>query len=250
MARGLLGHRQPPGLVWRLLLVLAPFTSPCLASGSGAAPSLDRAAVAPAPSIPRGVGAGSRRVSMESLIHDYGSDSSGGEHDAPAAKRQRLSPKGDATSGGALRQGEAAQVSADGRVRSFPHVEGNYAGFVYVPMRCVPGLEQAALQATKIAAAAIQRDWKHGQADCERRVIHRIAAQDLHLSVSKTFALRRGQIAAAVARLRQRLRVLPCFEAAVSGIQLYSNEDRTRSFIGLSLDQGAARMQVQQQRCL
>ena len=77
-------------------------------------------------------------------------------------------------------------------------------------------------------------------------MIHRIAAQDLHLSVSKTFALRRGQIAAAVARLRERLRVLPCFEAAVSGIQLYSNEERTRSFIGLSLDQGAARMQVQQ----
>ena len=215
------------------------------------------------------VGSGFRRLSgmatgqglLEAAVCAYGSDSGGedevrvGEDGAqtqqataaeggsrgcgPAApveaalKRRRLAC--DAARGQATQQRESApQISADGRMRSFPHVEGNYAGFVYVPLRGIQGLEAASVQATKIAQEVLT----------QKCLLHRIHVQDLHISVSRTFALRRVQIKPVVDDLRRTLRALPCFDAAVSGVDLYSNEENTRSFVGLSLSVGATRMQM------
>jgi U6 snRNA phosphodiesterase len=212
------------------------------------------------------VGSGFRRLHwmatgqglLEAAVCAYGSDSGGedvvrvGEDGAqtqqataaeggcgPAApveaalKRRRLAC--DAARGQATPQRESApQISADGRMRSFPHVEGNYAGFVYVPLRGVEGLEAASVEATKIAQEVLT----------QKCLLHRIHVQDLHISVSRTFALRRVQIKPVVDDLRRTLRALPCFDAAVLGVDLYSNEENTRSFVGLSLSVGATRMQT------
>ena len=166
-----------------------------------------------------------------------------------ATKKRRVhAPEASASAGGggqAPPQHESApQVSADGRVRSFPHVEGNYAGFVYVPLRGIEGLEAASVAATKIAQEALNKKWTEGGPGRDQCLLHRIPVQDLHISVSRTFALRRVQIKPIVDDLRRTLNALPCFDAAVSGIDLYSNDDRTRSFVGLSLSVGAARMQT------
>jgi len=195
---------------------------------------------------------------LEAAVCAYGSDSSGedemrvskdgaqtqqataAEEDCgPAApveaalKRRRLAC--DAARGQATPQRESApQISADGRVRSFPHVEGNYAGFVYVPLRGIEGIEAASVEATKIAQEVLTK----------KCLLHRIHVQDLHISVSRTFRLRRVQIKAVVDDLRRTLRALPCFDATVSGVDLYSNEENTRSFVGLSLSVGATRMQT------
>ena len=171
------------------------------------------------------------------------------ESDAgPAAKKFRCH-RGDLAGEKMLPVPEIAgkpyrEIAIDGRVRSFPHVEGNYAGFVYVPMRNVEGMEAAAVNAMKLAAPILNRHRKLFQATSNEILLHRIPAQDLHLSVSKTFAVRRKQIGPLVNLLRRNINALPCFDAAVSGFDLSSNDDNTRSFVGLSLSVGATRMQV------
>jgi len=164
----------------------------------------------------------------------------------PTAKKQRLTelPPHEGTEKPASSQHTAGQVSTDGRVRSFPHIEGNYAGYVYVPMRRIEGLEAAAVRATNMVSTILNKNWRRGESQNNQHLLHRIPVQDLHLSVSKTFALRRLQIEPVVELLRQNLNALPRFDAAVSGIDLYSNEDKTRSFVGLSLCLGATRMET------
>ena len=206
---------------------------------------------------------------LEAAVCAYGSDS-GGEDEvcvsggggtpeeavaaggavAPAEaalkKRRRVHTQALAGGGGEAppQHGSTPQVSADGRVRSFPHVEGNYAGFVYVPLRGIEGLEAASVAATKIAQETLNKKWREGGSGRGQCLLHRIPVQDLHISVSRTFALRRVEIKRVVDDLRRTLNAIPCFDAAVSGIDLYSNDDRTRSFVGLSLSVGAARMQT------
>lgn len=140
-------------------------------------------------------------------------------------------------------EAQVQEVSADGRVRSFAHVEGNYAGFVYVPMRGIAGLEGAAVNATRLAQAALTRNWKSRRAVDNQPLLRRIPVQELHLSVSRTFALRRQQIEPLVEQLRRIMQGLPCFDASLEGIDLYSNDEKTRSFVGLSLAGGRTRMQ-------
>jgi hypothetical protein len=172
----------------------------------------------------------------------------------PVAKKQRLSggtvvkmPLGEGPGGidGVSPMSTSCpQVSIDGRVRSFPHVVGNYPGFVYLPMSRIEGLEAAAVRATKIAAAVLNQNWKLGCSRGNQPLLHRITVQNLHLSLSRTFALRYAQIKPVVELLRKHLNACPCFDAAVSGVDLYSNDDKTRSFVGLSLSLGSTRMQT------
>ena len=172
------------------------------------------------------------------------SDGTGGGSE-PRAKRlcrpQLASVEAENMS--ALGEAQVRQVSVDGRVRSFAHVEGNYAGFIYVPMRGIVGLEAAAVSATRLAQAALTRNWKCRQSLDNQPLLRRIPVHELHLSVSRTFALRRRQIEPLVEQLRRNIQGLPCFDASLQGIDLYSNDEKTRSFVGLSLAGGRTRMQ-------
>jgi hypothetical protein len=165
------------------------------------------------------------------------------EREGKAAQMPPVEGNADITTS-TQRISEQQQVSIDGRVRSFPHVVGIWAGFVYVPLRRIEGIEAAAVRATNMAAAILNKNWKSGQCAGNQPLLHRIPVQDMHLSISRTFALRRPQIDPVVELLRKNLNSLPGFDAAVSGIDLYSNDDKTRSFVGLSLSLGAMRMQM------
>mmetsp|Transcript_99563 Transcript_99563/g.145517 ORF Transcript_99563/g.145517 Transcript_99563/m.145517 type:complete len:385 (+) Transcript_99563:288-1442(+) len=202
-----------------------------------------------------------RSMALLAAISSYGDDTDSSAEDTlevdrgatiagaavePTSKKQRLTsalPTGEGTEKTSS-QHPARQVSSEGRVRSFPHIEGNYAGYVYIPMRRIEGLEAAAVRATNMVAAILNKNWKHGKSRSNQHLLHRIPVQDLHLSVSRTFALRRQQIEPVVELLRKNLNALPRFDAAVSGIDLYSNDEKTRSFVGLSLCLGATRMET------
>jgi len=124
------------------------------------------------------------------------------------------------------------QVSRDGRVRSFPHVKGNFPGFVFVPIiGAGDALKAAAMQAVDAAALVLGAD----------RVLHRIPLSEVHLSLSRTFAVRRPQIDNLVQLLRDQLHALPRFTASLCGASLYTNDDASRTFVGLRLDAGEKR---------
>jgi 2'-5' RNA ligase len=140
--------------------------------------------------------------------------------------------------GGRPGQSDTAQrngeVVADqyGRIRSFPHVEGNYPGYVFIKASHAEGLEATALELFKSSRALLPPD----------RVLHAVPAEEMHVSLSRTFAVRRHQIEPLVALLTERLRAVPRFPAALRGGRIYSNDERTRTFAGLRVCAGQERM--------
>ena len=89
---------------------------------------------------------------MESLLgYASGSDSdAAAEHARTTVKRRRTtsltSPTRASHQGGA--QPESREIAADGRVRGFPHREGQFAATVFVPVRIVAGDDLHALLAS------------------------------------------------------------------------------------------------------
>jgi len=117
---------------------------------------------------------------------------------------------------------------ADGRVRSFPHVDGNFPGFVFLSLARTPGLLEAAVEAVKLAKPLL------GQG----RTVHMLMSDEFHISLSRTFAVRRHQIEPMVQQLRMELRSQPEFGGRLEGVGLYTNDERTRSFVGLRVSSG------------
>ena len=260
--------RQLPACVV-LFQLLAPRVGGTAPAHGRHRPSLRASVVLPPSQVPAGEAPQARKrrlESMELLAANYNTDSSGEDEQRsdkaqvgrgveegqrgdmePDSKRQcrsRLSGDETGSSRSSREEGPAPEVAADGRVRSFPHVEGNYAGFIYVPVRSIDGLEAAAVNATRLAQSSLTRLWKSRQCSGNQPLVHRMPLQELHLSVSRTFALRRRQIEPVVEQLRKTLQASPCFDVALSGVDLYTNDEQTRSFVGLSLSSGRARMQA------
>jgi 2'-5' RNA ligase len=165
---------------------------------------------------------------MESVLAlaAYDDDSEEEVVDQPAAEERNGSGEGRVGVHG------EKEVSRDGRVRSFPHVKGNFPGFVFVPIiGAGDALKAAAMQAVEAAALVLGPS----------RVLHRIPLSEVHLSLSRTFAVRRPQIDSLVQLLRDQLHALPRFTATLCGAALYSNDDASRTFVGLRLDGGEKR---------
>ncbi|EKX53414.1 hypothetical protein GUITHDRAFT_48966, partial [Guillardia theta CCMP2712] len=112
-----------------------------------------------------------------------------------------------------------------GRIRSFPHVEGNYAGFVFVSLKQVPELQTLAMQVFDNARKKLPSEV----------VLHRITLDEMHISLSRTLVVKRHQIQPLVNRLRKALHSIPSFHMKMSAVELLSNEEGTRSFVCMTV---------------
>ncbi|XP_016936366.3 U6 snRNA phosphodiesterase 1 isoform X1 [Drosophila suzukii] len=108
-----------------------------------------------------------------------------------------------------------------GRIRSFKHERGNWATYVYVPAAaCADQLEE--FQAEAIA---------HLEPHLELQ-----ANDSLHLSLSRTVVLQYHQIDEFSRSLQTALSSSVGFTATLQGLRIYTNEERTRTFIAAPLD--------------
>ncbi|KAH8294703.1 hypothetical protein KR018_001873 [Drosophila ironensis] len=108
-----------------------------------------------------------------------------------------------------------------GRIRSFKHERGNWATYVYVPAKgCAEPLEE--FQASAIAKLSPEVELR--------------ANDDLHLSLSRTVVLLHHQIDAFAQSVQTALRNCNGFLAGLQGLQVYTNDERTRTFIAAKLD--------------
>ncbi|XP_050745102.1 U6 snRNA phosphodiesterase 1 isoform X2 [Drosophila biarmipes] len=108
-----------------------------------------------------------------------------------------------------------------GRIRSFKHERGNWATYVYVPAAaCADQLEE--FQAEAIA---------HLKPHVELQ-----ANDSLHLSLSRTVVLQYHQIDEFSRSLQTALNSSVGFTATLQGLRIYTNEERTRTFIAAPLD--------------
>lgn len=112
-----------------------------------------------------------------------------------------------------------------GRTRSFPHQAGNWATYVYVPFD--PGTVFLDL-----ATVLTQK--------CDD--VTMVLAEHFHISVSRTVVIRYHWIANLVASLRKSINGLESFQLSLNCLEVYCNEDKTRTFLGLKIDSGVEKL--------
>lgn len=106
-----------------------------------------------------------------------------------------------------------------GRTRSFPHERGIWASYVFIDYSESDG-------------------WTEMQDECKTvlnsaTTLEFISIDQMHLSLSKTFTIRHHNITPFVENLREQLGGHRRFRLEFSGLQVYMNEERTRTFLGV-----------------
>lgn len=114
----------------------------------------------------------------------------------------------------------------EGRTRSFPHVEGDFATHVYVevsvPSEAEPMLQQAY---RRIQSAFLDLRW----------------IEDRHVSCSRTVSVRSTQKESLRRALSHALRRTKSFVCSFDGWDVYVNDERTRTFFVLKMRFGKER---------
>ena len=138
---------------------------------------------------------------------------------------------------------EAPETSAGGRVRSFPHVEGNFATHVRVPVE-IPLSARASLAraladivARAPALRPVGRDLPVSASAATRDPEALLPEpRQTHVSVSRVFATRAKDHAGLHAALRRRLAATRPWTAAVGpGFKTFVNDERTSVFVALAV---------------
>ncbi|CAJ2669843.1 unnamed protein product [Trifolium pratense] len=138
------------------------------------------------------------------------------------------------------------QISQTTKVRSFPHVDGNYALHVYIPINISsPSKKELAAFLKKISSREpslhvvdvdvplnilCKNDEKLGQVALGR---------EFHISLGRTVPLRVHQIDSVVTMLKQKLQTQnQCYWIDFSKWEVFVNDDRTRTFLSLEVVHG------------
>uniref|UniRef100_A0A182QX31 U6 snRNA phosphodiesterase n=1 Tax=Anopheles farauti TaxID=69004 RepID=A0A182QX31_9DIPT len=110
-----------------------------------------------------------------------------------------------------------------GRIRSFPHERGNWATFIYIDYNDSDGWIE------------LQDECKALLTKASSLVVEPI--EQMHLSLSKTVTLQYHNITPFVGKVRDRLARQRRFPVIFSGLQVYVNEERTRTFLGVRVSE-------------
>lgn len=115
-----------------------------------------------------------------------------------------------------------------GRQRSFPHVPGNWATYVFVEVSI---FEEVASLISDLL-------------DCLPKEIMVEPSQSLHISLSKTVTLQYHWIEPFTSDLKEQLlATVPKFTCFLEGVKFYSNDEKTRSFMALTIGKGRSQLQ-------
>ncbi|XP_010555597.1 PREDICTED: U6 snRNA phosphodiesterase [Tarenaya hassleriana] len=127
------------------------------------------------------------------------------------------------------------------RVRSFPHVEGNYALHVYIPVSLPSTAKKEIACFLKRVASAVP-DLHLVEADVpvsilckdEHKLEHALG-REFHISLGRTVPIRVHQINSVVSLLRQKLQFQKRYWMDFSKWEVFVNDDCTRSFLSLEI---------------
>nr|XP_022327158.1 U6 snRNA phosphodiesterase-like [Crassostrea virginica] len=106
----------------------------------------------------------------------------------------------------------------DGRIRTFEHLDGNWATHIsvsYSPDERMIELIEELLMCLR------PHDFK--------------PMKELHLSLSRTVAIRHHWIQPLTDRLQSKFRILPRTCCEMSSLKLYTNDEKTRTFLSLAV---------------
>ncbi|CAL8470436.1 g9978 [Coccomyxa elongata] len=139
------------------------------------------------------------------------------------------------------KEGKQGQDPHLGRLRTFPHVEGNYATHVYItvptPDNCHDTLE-AILQRCRSSIPDLQpiidADLRHANKCLEGS----LAQPSYHLSLSRVVPVRYPHIQPLLASLKEHLSKTERFTISFGRLETFENDEGTRSFLSILVDQG------------
>ncbi|KAM9374301.1 U6 snRNA phosphodiesterase 1 [Phaethornis superciliosus] len=110
-----------------------------------------------------------------------------------------------------------------GRVRGFPHERGNWATHVYLPVTA----QEEFLELLELLLSRA------------RTYVSSLAAmEEFHLSLSQCVVLRYHWIQPFVRSLREHLASFHRFFSVADQVKVYTNQNKTRTFIGLEVSTG------------
>ncbi|KAK2977604.1 hypothetical protein RJ640_007240 [Escallonia rubra] len=201
---------------------------------------------------------------MESLMASYGDNSSGSDND-PDHTPQLPPPKPSSSrrppflpppplsllnSPGTLDYKQGGQPN---RVRSFPHVEGNYALHVYIPVHIPSEPKKELVQFLKNVTFlvpglhVVDADVPLNKLIRDGQQLEQVAlGREFHISLGRTVPIRVHQIDSVVAMLRQKLQFQRRYRIDFNKWEVFVNDDQTRSFISLeTLTGGLAEIRKQ-----
>ncbi|KAF7810078.1 U6 snRNA phosphodiesterase [Senna tora] len=140
------------------------------------------------------------------------------------------------------------QTGQTSRIRSFPHVDGNYALQVYIPISIPsPSRKEIAAFLKKISSRepslhAIDVDVALNiLCKNDEKLEHAILGREFHISLGRTVPIRVHQIDSIVSMLRQKLQTQKCYWVDFNKWEVFVNDDHTRTFLSLEVIQGGVR---------
>lgn len=160
---------------------------------------------------------------------------------APPAKRHEATPllEVQEVAPPPAKRPKQKQREDQARIRTFPHVRGVWASFLYIPFVDSETFHDLVgeLQET------IQRRW---QADSrgtvgtslQAPVVAPIDEGGFHISVSRTLKLQLHGIDPLLEQLKRRLGGTRCIQFGFGELTTYHNSSRTRSFLALKVSKG------------
>ncbi|KAL3341839.1 hypothetical protein AABB24_026053 [Solanum stoloniferum] len=131
------------------------------------------------------------------------------------------------------------------RVRSFPHIEGNYALHVYIPVY-IPSATRNGLASflKKITAIvptlhAVDVDVPLSGSLKDETLLEKVVlGREFHISLGRTVPLRVHQINSMVSMLRQKLQFQRRYLIDFNKWEIFVNDDSTRTFMSLEVLEG------------
>ncbi|CAB4301597.1 unnamed protein product [Prunus armeniaca] len=128
------------------------------------------------------------------------------------------------------------------RVRNFPHVEGNYAVHVYIPV-FIPSAprKEMALFLNKLASLvpglhAVDVDVPLEILRKDGHKLEQVAlGREFHISLGRTVPIRVHQIDSLVTMLRQKLQIQRRYWIDFSKWEVFVNDDHTRTFVSIEV---------------
>ena len=153
------------------------------------------------------------------LLAEYSDSDSEVENESPPLKKKKLhNPVKDLKIGVELPGHEVEDDPGlhDNRVRSFAHVRGNWASYIYLETIDLQDLQKSIILALE-------------------PVIDLTPISDPHLSLSRVFTLQHHLIPHFTGGLRDNLKALKDFSLSFDGIKTFVNEEKTRTFVAASI---------------
>ncbi|XP_021763346.1 U6 snRNA phosphodiesterase-like [Chenopodium quinoa] len=137
------------------------------------------------------------------------------------------------------------QTGQPARVRSFPHVEGNYAVHVYIPVFIPqPARKEASQFIKKVSSSVpglhvIDADIPlENILNDDQKLEHIALGREFHISLGRTVPIRVHQIDSMVTMLRQKLQIQKRYWIDFNKWEVFVNDDHTRAFLSLEVTTG------------